>query len=272
MRHPRLKVWILDDGPSREIEAIAAWHGATYVTRADRSGAKAGNINNALRLARGDFVVIFDADHAPLPSFLERTMSCFVDPRIAFVQTPQSYRNRVVNRVAAGAHEQQALFYGPILRGKNAAGAVFSCGTNVIFRRSRPRSGGGHSRRLDHRGLASIARAAAPRMEVPVRSRGTRTRLGPGRRARATSASSDDGRAAVWRSCCVRRPFFLGMRPGAFIQYCAELPVLVHRVGLCRATSCLPICFLFLGLTASAGSQSVPDPLPALRLLSTYSR
>ena len=59
MRHPRLKIWILDDGPSREIEAIAAWHGATYVTRADRSGAKAGNINNALRLARGDYVVIF---------------------------------------------------------------------------------------------------------------------------------------------------------------------------------------------------------------------
>jgi cellulose synthase (UDP-forming) len=135
IRHPRLTVWVLDDGKSPEIEAIAARHGARYLTRADRRGAKAGNINHALSHASGDFVVIFDADHAPVPSFLERTMALFADADVAFVQTPQAYRNRSVNRVAAGAHEQQAIFYGPILRGKDSAGAVFSCGTNVVFRR-----------------------------------------------------------------------------------------------------------------------------------------
>ena len=136
IRHPRLTVWVLDDGKSAEVAAIAARYGAQYLTREDHRGAKAGNVNNALRQATGDFVVIFDADHIPLPSFLERTMACFADVTVAFVQTPQSYRNRDVNRVAAGSHEQQALFYGPILRGKNAVGAVFSCGTNVVFRRA----------------------------------------------------------------------------------------------------------------------------------------
>jgi len=136
MRHPRLTLWVLDDGKSHEIAAIAARHGARYLTRPDRRGAKAGNVNNALAQATGDFVVIFDADHAPVPSFLERTMALFSEPTVAFVQTPQSYRNRGENRVAAGAHEQQAIFYGPILRGKDAAGAVFSCGTNVVFRRA----------------------------------------------------------------------------------------------------------------------------------------
>ena len=136
IRHPRLRIWVLDDGGSAEVEAIAATHGAKYLTRSDRAGAKAGNINNALRRAKGDYVVIFDADHVPLPSFLERTMRCFDDPLVAYVQTPQSYGNRLENRVASGAHEQQALFYGPILRGKSSAGAVFSCGTNVVFRRA----------------------------------------------------------------------------------------------------------------------------------------
>ena len=136
IRHPRLSVWVLDDGPDAGIAKIAERYGAAYLTRPDRRGAKAGNVNHALKLASGDFVIIFDADHAPVPEFLERTMACFAEDRVAFVQTPQSYRNRFENRVAAGAHEQQALFYGPILRGKDSAGAVFSCGTNVVFRRT----------------------------------------------------------------------------------------------------------------------------------------
>ncbi len=143
IRHPRLKVWVLDDGQAPEIEAIARDCGAKYVTRTDRKGAKAGNINHALGVTHGDFVVIFDADHVPFPSFLERTIPCFGRTDVAYVQTPQVYRNRGVNRVAAGAHAQQSLFYGPIMRGKDALGAGFSCGTNVVFRRAALQDVGG---------------------------------------------------------------------------------------------------------------------------------
>ncbi len=135
IRHPRTIVWVLDDGQSVEIEAVAAFNGARYLTRNDRTGAKAGNINNALRQTRGDYVVIFDADHVPHPDFLEQTMGAFSDQTIGFVQTPQSYANRHENRVAGGAHDQLVIFYGPILRGRNPRDAVFSCGTNVVFRR-----------------------------------------------------------------------------------------------------------------------------------------
>ncbi len=141
--HPRLTVWVLDDGSDPAVAAVAERHGARYLTRKDRTGAKAGNINNALKHACGDFVIIFDADQVPVPTFLTRTMGCFADPRIAFVQTPQAYRNRDVNRVAAGAHEQQALFYGPIQRGRDTAGAIFSCGTNIVFRRTAIDQAGG---------------------------------------------------------------------------------------------------------------------------------
>lgn len=136
IRHPRARVWVLDDGKSLDLKELAAILGAGYLTRDDRKGAKAGNINAALRRTDGDFVVILDADHVPEPQFLERTLAAFTASDIAFVQTPQVYENRFENRVASGAHFQQALFYGPILRGKNSSDAVFSCGTNVVFRRS----------------------------------------------------------------------------------------------------------------------------------------
>jgi cellulose synthase (UDP-forming) len=136
IRHPRKEVWILDDGKSADIEALAWINGAGHLTRPTRRGAKAGNINEALARTNGHFVAIFDADHVPEPDFLEKTMGAFLNRRVAFVQTPQSYRNRDTNRVSAGAHDQQELFYGPIMRGRNSAQAVFACGTNLVFRRS----------------------------------------------------------------------------------------------------------------------------------------
>ncbi len=136
IRHPRKEVWILDDGNSYDVGALALLHGAGHLTRPTRRGAKAGNINEALARTNGHFVVIFDADHIPEPDFLEKTMGVFLNRRVAFVQTPQSYYNRDVNRVAAGAHDQQELFYGPIMRGRNSCQAVFACGTNLVFRRT----------------------------------------------------------------------------------------------------------------------------------------
>src|SRR6185437_10538769 len=38
---------------------------------------------------------------------------------------------------------QQALFFGPIARGKDALGAMFCAGTNVVFRRSALMAAGG---------------------------------------------------------------------------------------------------------------------------------
>ncbi|RJQ53049.1 MAG: glycosyltransferase [Actinobacteria bacterium] len=136
IQHPRSRVFLLDDGPSSAVRELAEEYGVGYIARSNRDGAKAGNINNALRNTSGDFVAMFDADHVPKPEFLKKTMGGFEDERVAFVQTPQWYRNVASNRVAAGAQDQQNLFYGPILRGKDSSNAIFSCGTNVVFRRS----------------------------------------------------------------------------------------------------------------------------------------
>ncbi|TIC84413.1 glycosyltransferase [Nocardioides sp. GY 10127] len=136
LRGADVTVHLLDDGDDPEMEALAARVGARYVTREVHSGAKAGNINHALGLVDGEAVLVLDCDHVPHPEMLRRTLGHLADERIAFVQTPQYYANADRNPVAAAAWAQQALFFGCIARGKDDMGAMFCCGTNVVFRRA----------------------------------------------------------------------------------------------------------------------------------------
>src|SRR5438270_990578 len=58
-------------------------------------GYKAGALNEATRRLPGDVSVlaIVDADYIVKPNFLEAMVGHFADPRVAFVQTPQNYRD-----------------------------------------------------------------------------------------------------------------------------------------------------------------------------------
>jgi len=141
MNYPYFTVYVLNDGfvagkeNWRQIEALAKSLGVVCITRRKPGGAKAGNINHALNHTSNPFVVLFDADHIPQTNFLREVMYYFSDEKVGFVQTPQYYRNHKLNYVTAGAWEQQHLFYGPILKGKNRMNAVSMCGTNMAIRR-----------------------------------------------------------------------------------------------------------------------------------------
>lgn len=139
----RVRVVLCDDGDRDEMAALAARHRAGYLRRPDHHGAKAGNLNHALRHTRSPLVAVFDCDHVPAPAFLERTVGHFAERDVALVQTPQYYANAGQNPVAAASWSQQALFFGIIARGKSAAGAMFCCGTNAVFRRAALDSVGG---------------------------------------------------------------------------------------------------------------------------------
>jgi cellulose synthase (UDP-forming) len=143
LRGAEVRVWVLDDGNDDAMRDLAARHGVGYIRRDEHTGAKAGNINNALELTDAPFIAVFDSDHVADPGFLEATLGHMEDPRIAFVQTPQYYANAEQNRIAAASWAQQALFFGAIARGKDGLGAVFCCGTNVLFRRKAFESVGG---------------------------------------------------------------------------------------------------------------------------------
>lgn len=141
MKYPIKNIFVCNDGfvakkdNWKDIENLCVNLGVGCFTRQKPGGAKAGNLNNALKQTNSDFFVVFDADHVPHSDFLTKTMGYLADDKVAFVQTPQYYKNYAENTVTMAAWEQQSLFFGPILKGKNRLESVFMCGTNMIVRR-----------------------------------------------------------------------------------------------------------------------------------------
>lgn len=129
------RTWVLDDGRSDELKDATESLGAWYVRRLSANGAKAGNVNHALSIAKGELFAIFDADFVPDPEFLVETVPFFVADNVAFVQTPQAYGN-LNTIVARGAAYMQTVFYRFVQRGRNRFNAAFCVGTNVIYRRA----------------------------------------------------------------------------------------------------------------------------------------
>jgi len=130
------KTWVLDDGACDAIQQLAHDLGARYVRRLSSHGAKAGNVNHGLSLAKGEFFVVLDADFVPHPDFIEQTLPFFTDHKLAFVQSPQAYGNAGTSTIAKGASYMQAVFYRFIQPGRNRFNAAFCVGTNVMFRRA----------------------------------------------------------------------------------------------------------------------------------------
>jgi cellulose synthase/poly-beta-1,6-N-acetylglucosamine synthase-like glycosyltransferase len=137
--------YLCDEANDPTLKQFCLQHGIIHVTRNDRINAKAGNINNALKQAKGDICLILDPDHVPKPEFLDEVIPFFEDDNIGFVQTVQAYYNIEESSVAKGAAEQTFHFYGPIMMTMNSYGTVNAIGANCVFRRKALDSIGGHA-------------------------------------------------------------------------------------------------------------------------------
>ncbi|HEX5610447.1 MAG TPA: glycosyltransferase [Solirubrobacterales bacterium] len=127
--------YLLDDGRREEMREIAELAGARYLTRADNSHAKAGNLNAALPRTEGELVLMLDADHVPMPDALDAMVGYFDDERMALVQSPHDFFNHdSVQHYVVGRHEQ-SLFYRVVCPGKDRHGAAYWCGSAALINR-----------------------------------------------------------------------------------------------------------------------------------------
>ena len=98
----KLEIQVLDDSTdeTREIAELAVLRHAAqgfdikYIHRVDRTGYKAGALDAGLKVARGEFVAIFDADFIAPADFLRRTVPQFADPKVGMVQARWGHINR----------------------------------------------------------------------------------------------------------------------------------------------------------------------------------
>ena len=101
----KLQIQVLDDSTDETVkiaEATVAKYAELgfdiqYIHRTDRTGFKAGALENGLQHARGELLAIFDADFVPKPDCLRKLVDFFTDPAVGCAQMRWSHINANYN-------------------------------------------------------------------------------------------------------------------------------------------------------------------------------
>ncbi|MGJ7504561.1 efflux transporter outer membrane subunit [Variovorax sp. ZT5P49] len=149
--YPHVEVWVLDDTRRDWLRDYCARKGVHYARRPDNTHAKAGNLNNGLRLSgaatNSPFILVLDADFAPHRNIVYRMLGLFDDPKVGLVQTPQFYYNAdpIQHNLRATDSwvDEQRVFFDVLQPAKDAVDAAFCVGTSFIVRRDVITAAGG---------------------------------------------------------------------------------------------------------------------------------
>jgi cellulose synthase/poly-beta-1,6-N-acetylglucosamine synthase-like glycosyltransferase len=154
IRYPkdRLEIQVLDDSTD-ETQAIARQAALAYreqgfdihyLHRTDRTGFKAGALGAGLAVAKGELILIFDADFVAPPDILEKTVGQFTDPKVGVVQTRWGHINRDYSLLT---QVQSVMLDGHFILehgGRNRSGRFFNFnGTAGLWRRAAIEDAGG---------------------------------------------------------------------------------------------------------------------------------
>ncbi|MBI5183587.1 MAG: glycosyltransferase [Nitrospinae bacterium] len=116
----------------------------THIHRSVRKGYKAGALREGLKTAKGEFLLLFDADFVPKPDMLKKTIHYFSDNEIGMVQMRWGYLNRGYSLLT---QIESILLDGHFMiehTARNRSGRFFNFnGTAGIWRRSCLESAGG---------------------------------------------------------------------------------------------------------------------------------
>ncbi len=151
--YPRhlLEVQVLDDSTDDTSDIVRRSLGKLpkdlriqHIRRQDRSGYKAGALKNGLRLAKGEFLAIFDADFLPPRDFLSQVIPEFTNAKVGMVQARWAHLNRKSNLLT----QIQAVLLDGHFCVEQVARANSGClfnfnGTAGIFRRQCIEDAGG---------------------------------------------------------------------------------------------------------------------------------
>ncbi len=148
----KLQIQIIDDSTDETTaicEAGAArlrgmGFDAEMIHRDDRTGYKAGALENATHFAKGEYLFILDADFVPHADVLQKTIHFFTDEKVGLIQTRWGHLNRTYNVLT----RVQAMFLDGHLEleqtARNRSGRFFTFnGTAGIWRKACIEDAGG---------------------------------------------------------------------------------------------------------------------------------
>jgi cellulose synthase/poly-beta-1,6-N-acetylglucosamine synthase-like glycosyltransferase len=110
-----------------------------FVHVEDLPGFKAGGLNLLLREHTSpdvEIIGIVDADYLVDPAYLDDLVGYFADPELAFVQTPQDYRDYDGNRYLTACYDAYRYFFAASMPSRNDRNSIIFAGTMGLIRRS----------------------------------------------------------------------------------------------------------------------------------------
>lgn len=141
----KMQIQLLDDSTDDTVNIcregiarlVADGFDADHIHRTDRTGYKAGALENGSQYAKGEYLFILDADFVPNPDVLLKTIHYFSDEKIGMIQTRWGHLNRTFNVLT----RIQAMFLDGHLEleqtARNRSGRFFTFnGTAGIWRKS----------------------------------------------------------------------------------------------------------------------------------------
>jgi cellulose synthase/poly-beta-1,6-N-acetylglucosamine synthase-like glycosyltransferase len=143
--HPNLEIVVIDNNT----EDPAVWRPVEEYCR-NRSrvrfvhvegleGFKAGALNLALTehtAPDAEIVGVVDADYLLDPAYLRSVVGYFADPDIAFVQTPQDYRDWEGDPYLTACYDAYRYFFATSMPSRNQRDSIIFAGTMGLIRRS----------------------------------------------------------------------------------------------------------------------------------------
>jgi cellulose synthase/poly-beta-1,6-N-acetylglucosamine synthase-like glycosyltransferase len=141
----KLQIQVLDDSTDETVKIAEATvadfaqqgFDIQYIHRSDRTGFKAGALEQGLKHAKGELLAIFDADFVPKPDCLRKLVDFFTDPLVGCAQMRWSHINANYNLLT---RLQTIMLDGHFVveqTTRNRTGGFFNFnGTAGIWRRS----------------------------------------------------------------------------------------------------------------------------------------
>jgi len=142
--YPNFEVVVVDNNTSDE----ATWRpveeycrdrpGVRFVPVDPWPGYKSGALNLALDAytdASAEIVGVIDADYLVDRDYLRATVGYFADPKVAFVQTPQDYRDYEGSAYFTACYDAYRYFFATAMPSRNERNSIIFAGTMGLLRR-----------------------------------------------------------------------------------------------------------------------------------------
>jgi cellulose synthase/poly-beta-1,6-N-acetylglucosamine synthase-like glycosyltransferase len=141
--YPRLEILVVDNNTPdpqtwRPVAEYCQGRERVRFLHIETEGFKAGALNVVMaQHMRPDVEVVgvIDADYLVEPDYLRKTVGYFADPAVAFVQTPQDYREYHGDRYLTACYDAYNYFFQASMPSRNQRNSIIFAGTMGLIRR-----------------------------------------------------------------------------------------------------------------------------------------